>query len=102
MYAFKYYSLYKIVQQLCKFMLQNDGEIDYFEVHVLNNDDKSVINIWSLVKPVSQASQDPWKQGFVQIVNAEGEKEYQVCTLYKSVKQYKLYLLFEVTNCIHT
>ena len=70
-------------------MLQNDGEINFLEVHVLDNDDNSVINIWSLVKPISQGSQDSWKQGFVQIVDAEGEKEYQVCTLCKSIKQYK-------------
>ena len=57
-----------------KIYFQNDGEVNSFEVHVLNNDNKAIQNVWVLVNP---ANQDEWVQGKVEIVPG-GEKEYQV------------------------
>ena len=51
---------------------QNDGEINSFEIHVLNNDNKEATNIWALLSPTTSG----WKEGKVE-VNSH-EHEYQV------------------------
>ena len=55
-------------------IFQNDGEINSFEVHVLDNDNNQVVNVWALPKPATQAE---WTQGRVE-VSSNGDKEYEV------------------------
>ena len=54
-------------------IFQNDGEINSFEVHVLNNDNGQITNMWALIKPPTVE----WSVGRVEI-SSNGEKEYQV------------------------
>ena len=42
-------------------------------MHVLNNDNKAVENVWALINPANQE----WAEGRVEII-PNGEKEYQV------------------------
>ena len=42
-------------------------------MHVLNNDNKAVENVWALINPANQE----WVEGRVEII-PNGEKEYQV------------------------
>ena len=53
--------------------LQNEGEIDSFEVHVLDNDNNQATNVWALVNPKTIG----WSQGRVK-VDSDGDKEFQV------------------------
>ena len=57
-------------------ILQNDGEIEYFTVNVLDNDNGKAKNVWSLPSPNIQ-DKGLWRQGRVQI-SSDGDKEYQV------------------------
>ena len=54
-------------------LLQNEDEIDSFEVHVLDNDNNQATNVWALIKPKTIG----WSQGRVK-VHSDGDKEYQV------------------------
>ena len=61
-------------------ILQNDGEIEYFTVNVLDNDNGKAKNVWSLPSPNIQ-DKGLWRQGRVQI-SSDGDKEYQVRSLH--------------------
>ena len=61
-------------------ILQNDGEIEYFTVNVLDNDNGKAENVWSLPSPNIQ-DKGLWREGRVQI-SSNGDKEYQVRTLH--------------------
>ena len=52
---------------------QDDGEINYFTVNKLDNDNSKPENLWTL----STAVVDNWAEGRVE-VSSEGDKEYQV------------------------
>ena len=56
---------------------QNGGEVNSFEVHVLDNDNNTAVNIWALPTPTDQTE---WNEGRVE-VSSNGEKEYQVTLL---------------------
>ena len=57
-------------------VLQNEGEIDFFTVNVLDNDNGEAKNVWSLPSPKTEG-EGLWSQGRVQI-SSDGDKEYQV------------------------
>ena len=54
--------------------IKNEGEIDYFDVRVVGNDDNSVETVWSLLNP---SLEEGWIIGRVEIT-PYGEKEYKV------------------------
>ena len=55
-------------------LFQNEGgEITYFEVNVLDNDNNKASNVWALPAPKNQ----DWNQAKVE-VSSNGDKEYQV------------------------
>ena len=54
-------------------IFQNDGEVNSFEVHVLDNDNNQATNIWALTAPAATG----WAEGKVE-VSSNGDKEYQV------------------------
>ena len=53
--------------------MQNEGEINYFTVNKLDNDNNKAENIWSLLSPETH----DWAEGVVE-VSSNGDKEYQV------------------------
>ena len=53
--------------------LQNEGEIDFFTVNKLNNDNDKAENIWTLTTPETH----DWAEGRAE-VKSDGELEYQV------------------------
>ena len=66
--------LYHLVEIHFHHILQNEGgEINYFAVNVLNNDNNKASNVWSLPAPKNQ----DWNLGKVE-VSSNGDKEYQV------------------------
>ena len=58
-------------------LIQNDGEINYFTVNKLNNDNDKPENLWTLHHQVSEE----WAEGRVD-VSSEGDKEYQVTRIF--------------------
>ena len=62
----------RIYNLLAQTNSQNDGEIESFEVHTLNNGNKEITNIWSLLTPGTSG----WKEGKVEVISVE--YEYQV------------------------
>ena len=58
--------------------VQNEGEVNTFEVHVLNNNNNKATNIWALPNPKTT----DWHEGRVEVLSEEGEKEYQVNALF--------------------
>lgn len=52
---------------------QNEGEIDFFTVNKLNNDNDKAENIWTLTSPETR----DWAEGQVE-VKSDGDLEYQV------------------------
>ena len=62
-----------------KMFNQNDGEVKFLEVHVVDNDDNSITNVWSLSAASSWAPVlGSWQEGRVKINPEHEEKEYQV------------------------
>ena len=55
------------------YFIQDDGEINYFTINKLNNDNDKPENLWTLQHQVSE----DWVEGRVE-VSSEGDKEYQV------------------------
>ena len=56
-----------------KNLFQNEGEINSFEVHKLDNDNNKAVNVWALPAPTTQ----DWAIGRVE-VSSDGDKTYQV------------------------
>ena len=56
--------------------IQNEGEIDSFEVHVLDNGNNQATNVWALVNPKTIG----WSQGRVKVdlYYIDGDREFQV------------------------
>ena len=81
-------------------ILQNDGEIEYFTINVLDNDNGKAKNVWSLPSPNIQ-DKGLWRQGRVQI-SCDGDKEYQVRSLHCLIPlcylNYKFSLLSNIIN----
>ena len=72
--------------------LQNEGEINYFTVNVVDNDNNQAVNVWSLDSPTTR----DWAEGRVE-VSSNGEKEYQVCII--SILIYFVILLKHLKYC---
>ena len=53
--------------------IQNEGEINYFTVNKLDNDNNKAENIWSLPTPETR----DWAEGRVD-VSSSGDKMFQV------------------------
>ena len=70
---FYYRHVYGALYIIRHLNFQNEGEINYFTVNVVDNDNNKATNVWSLPSPATH----DWAEGRVE-VSSNGEKEYQV------------------------